>query len=443
MFSFNRKLFIGIDFLLACAIFFIIFHLRYSSGLFPDIQPKQLSWHHISMFLLYAATITTLNVAMKIYELNRLTTIKESLLNCYLASLGNALFFALIFYSSKADFARFVFFMGMFLIPPVTALVNKLVFRLLFPKSRIITIAYIGTDQHYTMLTQLTGLYRASINITAVHHETTDIAALQTSITNGLAIIVDNDCALPPQITEMLHSYELQGGMIYSLLDLFEYLDESMPAELITTTHFHLFSSYHINRFYQRFIKRIGDIGIALLLIGITAPLLFITICLIKLTSKGPVFYSQKRSGYRGQEFSMYKFRTMRTDAEKDKPRLTTKNDPRITAIGRIIRPLRIDELPQLFNILKGEMSFIGPRPERKTFIDDIIKLYPLFKKRLLVKPGLTGWAQVKFQYVSSLEEMNKKLSYDLYYINHQSFMFDIKILLYTIETILFKRGAL
>ncbi|HOV14410.1 MAG TPA: sugar transferase, partial [Spirochaetota bacterium] len=164
---------------------------------------------------------------------------------------------------------------------------------------------------------------------------------------------------------------------------------------------------------------------------------------LIKITSKGPIVYKQKRVGFKGKEFYMYKFRSMKLDAESDEAKLTKENDPRITLIGRIMRPLRIDELPQLINIFIGDMSFIGPRPEREEFIKLIIEETPLFKKRLLVKPGLTGWAQVKYTYVNNISQMNKKLSYDLYYINNLSLFFDIKILLYTIDTIIFRRGAI
>lgn len=120
----------------------------------------------------------------------------------------------------------------------------------------------------------------------------------------------------------------------------------------------------------------------------------------------------------------------------------TKKNDKRITHIGRIMRKLRIDEIPQLINVIKGEMSLIGPRPERPELINEIIKKYPLFKKRLLIKPGITGWAQVKYTYVDKIEKMNKKLSYDLYYLNNISFIFDLKIILYTLETIIFRKGA-
>lgn len=164
---------------------------------------------------------------------------------------------------------------------------------------------------------------------------------------------------------------------------------------------------------------------------------------LIKINSPGKVIYKQKRATIKNKEFYIYKFRTMKDSTNEDNINFTDEKDNRITFIGRIIRSLRIDEVPQLVNILKGDMSLIGPRPERHEIINQILKKYPLFKKRLLVKPGLTGWAQVKFTYVNRIEKMNKKLSYDLYYINNLSFAFDLKIFLYTIETVIFRRGAI
>ncbi|HOS34060.1 MAG TPA: sugar transferase, partial [Spirochaetota bacterium] len=239
------------------------------------------------------------------------------------------------------------------------------------------------------------------------------------------------------------NDYEIADGSIYSLIDIFGYLDQSLPAEIIKRRHFELFSSYRLDTFYAKVVKRVGDVFISLFLLVLTLPITLITVVLVKLTSKGKVFYTQKRVGLKGKEFYIYKFRSMVANAESGKPILAKENDMRVTAVGKVIRAFRIDELPQLFNILIGDMSFIGPRPERKELIEDIIKEVPLFKKRLLVKPGLSGWAQVKYTYVNSIEGMNKKLSYDLYYINNLNIFFDIKILLYTVETIIFRRGAI
>jgi lipopolysaccharide/colanic/teichoic acid biosynthesis glycosyltransferase len=185
------------------------------------------------------------------------------------------------------------------------------------------------------------------------------------------------------------------------------------------------------------------DIFISLIFIVLLFPVGLLAAIFVKLTSNGEIFFVQKRITLHGKVFSMYKFRSMKISVEKKGDHFTAQNDERLTLIGKIIRPLRIDEIPQLFNVLKGDMSLIGPRPERPELIQEILKKYPLFKKRLLIKPGLTGWAQVKYDYVNDIKKMNVKLSYDLYYINNLSFVFDLKIMLYTFETVFFRRGAI
>lgn len=172
-----------------------------------------------------------------------------------------------------------------------------------------------------------------------------------------------------------------------------------------------------------------GLLGMLLLLF-----ILPVLALLIYLDSPGPIFYSQERVGYQGKKFRMHKFRSMRTDAEHPGHAIwASKNDARVTRIGRLLRAIHLDELPQVFNILRGEMSLIGPRPEREEYILELEKANPLYRRRLTVKPGLTGWAQVNYGYGSTSKDELEKLQYDLYYIEHQSFMLDIVILLKTI----------
>jgi lipopolysaccharide/colanic/teichoic acid biosynthesis glycosyltransferase len=164
---------------------------------------------------------------------------------------------------------------------------------------------------------------------------------------------------------------------------------------------------------------------------------------LIKIDTKGPVLYTQKRLGVRGKEFTLFKFRSMISEAEKHTgPIWATKNDKRITRIGRVLRPLRLDELPQLFNVLKGDMSFVGPRPERPAFVENLRKSVPLYNLRLNVPPGITGLAQVKHVYDKSIDDVRRKLEYDIQYINNVSISLDLKIFLKTILTVLQKKGA-
>jgi exopolysaccharide biosynthesis polyprenyl glycosylphosphotransferase len=189
-------------------------------------------------------------------------------------------------------------------------------------------------------------------------------------------------------------------------------------------------------------IKRLMDVVLSFLLIFITSPFLIITAILIKIESKGPVFYKQQRSGLNGKIFKIYKFRSMIQDAEKHTgPVWSTKGDPRITKFGRFMRKVRIDEIPQAINILRGDMSFVGPRPERPFFVEKLSQEIPLYKRRLKVRPGVTGWAQVKHKYDESIEDVRVKLRYDLFYIENMSLRMDFKILFRTIFVVLFGKG--
>jgi exopolysaccharide biosynthesis polyprenyl glycosylphosphotransferase len=193
---------------------------------------------------------------------------------------------------------------------------------------------------------------------------------------------------------------------------------------------------------WQVFLKRLIDIGVAFVLLLLTAPILLFTALAIKFDSKGPVFYSQERVGLYGRRIMIHKFRSMFTDAEKDGPQWAKKNDSRITRVGRWIRKMRIDEIPQLLCVLKGDMSMVGPRPERAVFIDKLKNEIPMYMTRLKIKPGLTGWAQVRHHYDNSIEDVRKKLSYDLYYYENMSLLLDIQILFRTIYVVLTGKGA-
>jgi exopolysaccharide biosynthesis polyprenyl glycosylphosphotransferase len=189
-------------------------------------------------------------------------------------------------------------------------------------------------------------------------------------------------------------------------------------------------------------IRRGRDIGLSLLLLLLTLPVLLIVACLIKLESPGPVLYRQERAGLHGRSFSLWKFRSMRIDAEAAGACWAARRDPRVTRIGAFIRAHRIDELPQLVNVLRGEMSLIGPRPERPFFVEQLVRVIPDFAARTRVLPGLTGWAQVNYQYGASVEDARIKLDYDLYYIRNRSLLLDLRILLRTVGVVLRRTGA-
>jgi len=174
----------------------------------------------------------------------------------------------------------------------------------------------------------------------------------------------------------------------------------------------------------------------------LSLPIIVLTAVLIKLESRGPVFYKQERVGKNGRIFVLTKFRSMRVDAEQDGPVWATKHDHRMTRVGRVIRKIRVDEIPQFWNILRGEMAFVGPRPERPHFVAQLAEQVPYYEQRHLIAPGLTGWAQIKYPYGSSIEDARHKLEYDLFYVKNHTLLFDMIILFETFKIILFGRGA-
>lgn len=189
-------------------------------------------------------------------------------------------------------------------------------------------------------------------------------------------------------------------------------------------------------------VRRMLSIGISLVGLILTAPLMPLIMLMIKLDSKGPVFYTQTRVGKGGSLFKVVKFRTMRQDAEAGGPKWAGDNDPRITRIGKFLRSSRLDEIPQMWCVLKGDMAFVGPRPERPEFVAWLSKEIPYYGVRHMVRPGLTGWAQVRYKYGSTVEDAREKLQYDLFYIKNASIGLDLLIMFQTVKTVLLRRGA-
>jgi exopolysaccharide biosynthesis polyprenyl glycosylphosphotransferase len=233
------------------------------------------------------------------------------------------------------------------------------------------------------------------------------------------------------------------GISVVPMTVVYENCTGKIPVEHVGEQWYAALQSEHVISPLYLFWKKGFDLvcgTLGLLLLGLVTPIL--ALC-IYLDSPGPIFYSQERVGFRGKAFRIYKFRSMRVDAEgKGQAIWASKSDSRITRVGHFLRATHLDELPQLFNILRGEMSMIGPRPERATFIKELEKTIPFYGHRLAVKPGLTGWAQVKYRYGSSDNDALIKLQYDLYYIKRQSFMLDLFIILNTVIEVLYRRGV-
>jgi sugar transferase (PEP-CTERM system associated) len=191
------------------------------------------------------------------------------------------------------------------------------------------------------------------------------------------------------------------------------------------------------------FVRRVVSFMVAAGLLLLCLPIIPIIAILVKLSSSGPILFRQQRVGRRGELFTLYKFRTMRQDAEASSGAVWAgKNDPRVTRVGRFLRKTRLDELPQLWNVLIGDMGFVGPRPERPEFVSWLSEKIPYYNLRHIIRPGLTGWAQVRYSYGASLEETQEKLKYELYYIKHMSLSLDLLIIFETFKTVLLRRGA-
>ena len=257
-------------------------------------------------------------------------------------------------------------------------------------------------------------------------------------------IIVDftSNLLYDAKLVNKLLEYKLGGIQYYNYLEFYEMYENKLPVSNLSPKWFLENTGFEI--YYNSFnlkAKRILDIIFALLIGICVIPIMIIAAIIIKLESKGPIFFIQERIGEGNKPFKIVKFRSMTTDAEKNGPQWASKNDNRVTKWGKIMRATRIDELPQLWNVLRGEMSFVGPRPEREFFIKQLEKEIMYYNLRHTVKPGLTGWAQVMYPYGASIEDAYRKLQYDLYYIKNHDILFDVKILLKTITIVIFGKG--
>lgn len=235
---------------------------------------------------------------------------------------------------------------------------------------------------------------------------------------------------------------KLAGIRVYDVTTYFERMLGQIRLDYVNAGWL-IFGDGFNQGWYRTTLKRTFDVVCSMVLISISAPAMLLAAIAIKLESRGPVLYRQERVGANGRVFEVIKFRSMRADAEKDgTPVWAVKHDSRITRVGHAIRKSRIDELPQLFNVLKGEMSLVGPRPERPYFVEQLKLEIPYYSVRHSIKPGVTGWAQVKYQYGSTVEDSAEKLQYDLYYVKNHSLFLDFVVLFETIGVVLTGKGA-
>jgi exopolysaccharide biosynthesis polyprenyl glycosylphosphotransferase len=240
---------------------------------------------------------------------------------------------------------------------------------------------------------------------------------------------------------EALLSCRLQGRRVYDSAGFCERVLRRIPVQFLRAADFAFADELTVSPL-RRALKRGFDLLVASTLLLLASPFLVLVALAIKLDSRGPVFYRQERTGLLGKTFYLWKFRSMRTDAEKNGAVWAKANDDRVTRVGRFIRRTRIDEIPQVFNVLMGEMSFVGPRPERPVFIEQLKKQIPFFGLREAVKPGLTGWAQIRYPYGASVDDARNKLEFDLYYVKNGSLFLDVGIIFHTVRHVLLGRGA-
>ena len=256
-------------------------------------------------------------------------------------------------------------------------------------------------------------------------------------------IIVMTDLSRKKGLQKSLVNCRMKGTYVFDLPTFYEYAMNKIPVLRIRDSWLLYCQGFErLGSSIYRKIKRGFDFMASLLLMILLAPLFVLVALLIKLSSRGPIFYIQDRMGENRKPYKMYKLRTMVVEAERDEPKWAEENDERVTAVGKVLRKMRLDELPQLINVLKGEMSLIGPRPEREYFVKLLSAKISYYSLRFAVKPGITGWAQVNYRYGATVEDAIEKLRYDLYYIKNMSFFLDLRILLKTVRVCLFGMGG-
>ena len=297
-------------------------------------------------------------------------------------------------------------------------------------ESKIVGYIPVSDQNHYLANRKLLQYNKSLVEIAKEHQA------------NNIIVALDERRKCFP--VEDLIECKMSGIQIMDLTEFFESHKEQININELSPSSI-IFSSGFRAAIIASYSKRLFDIGVSSLLLILTLPLMILTAIAISIDShgRGSIIYRQTRVGKGEAPFEVLKFRTMNVDAEKDGKAIWAKNkDPRVTRVGRVLRKFRIDELPQLINVIRGEMSFVGPRPERPEFVQQLSTKIPYYRLRHKIKPGITGWAQISYPYGSSEEDATKKLQYDLYYIKNYSMLLDLNILFQTVHTVLWGRGA-
>jgi sugar transferase (PEP-CTERM system associated) len=355
---------------------------------------------------------------------------------------------------------RWVFFMSLiillFFIVSWRFLYTVVILRKIFTeKAMILGSGQLVNDILYEVSDRRDNSYNIDILVTNKKENYNLDKFKDISIYEGLVRV--NDIAIDKDIKNIIVAFDEKRGVfpyqqlleskirginIIDGVSFYERITGKLLVEQINPSWF-IFSDGFQKSNLARMIKRIIGLVMSSVMLILLLPLLLFIAIIIKIDSTGPALFSQERVGENGEPFKLHKFRSMRTDAEAATgPVWAQEDDPRVTRVGRLIRKLRIDELPQLWNVFKGEMSFVGPRPERKFFVDDLKKKIPYYNERFSVKPGVTGWAQIKYSYGATEKDALEKLKYDLYYIKNMSIAFDLLVIFQTVKTVLLGKGA-
>lgn len=445
--------------LLEFAVFFSAVYVGYLIR-FIELENLFFDYTHLTTALFFSFTLLVSFTGMGLYRRSNSWGKAGLQLRVLAAFALGALVMTLYFYSFPDFFAG----RGVFGFALIFSLLGVIILRYLFYKysnhrdlGRRVLVLGVGENARKIVELEEEG---RNLNLNVVgcirmgeeecHIGATKLVETKTSL-NEYAIINDIDevvvapderrCGLP--VDEILDC-KMNGFDVVDFLTFFEReaglikVDSLHPSWMVFSDGFRVGNLRHV-------AKRVFDIGASVMLLAVAWPVMLVTAAAIWIESggKGPIFYSQVRVGANWELFKIIKFRSMRTDAEKDgRAQVATLNDSRITRVGAIIRKTRIDEFPQLFNVLKGQMSFVGPRPERPEFVEKFAETIPYYSERHRVKPGITGWAQLCYPYGEGEKDALEKLQYDLYYLKNYSLFLDMMIILQTTEVILWGKGA-
>ena len=301
----------------------------------------------------------------------------------------------------------------------------------------------LSTEKEFQLLMKENENLKSKEQFTFLDESAWTTLSLKVREASYVGIIINSEILQKKTLTKELMKLRLDGIRIFDIHNFFENIWFKIPIINLKDQWFAMENGFDlIHSPLSLRIKRMIDIVLSLTLLILLAPLMLLIGVLIKIHDFGPVIYSQIRTGEKGKAFTIYKFRSMKVSAEeKDKVKWASEHDPRITRVGKILRLIRMDELPQLWNVFKGNMSFIGPRPERPEFNRILEKEIPYYNLRHLVKPGITGWAQVFYPYGASKEDALEKLQYDFYYIKNYSLLLDFSVLIKTVRVVLMGKG--